>query len=240
MLNFFSLPGEVRNIVYHKALVRDQEILYIYNDICHPKGPRLSSLVVLGDRNPQQSEASRDGNNNPVSAILLANKHINAEATPILYSQNIYRLESSHTDYIINKFLGSIGSHNAGHIAHLCIAFPNFTAEESTYPNNIVFGCQRVVRNIRHHCLNLDVLEILMPPGCYAGYLTNPEPNESPGLAIKTLSFVDTECKLFTGLKEVIVHVWERTHHPAVRAELRRCGWTIRLEPDVQDGDVFW
>lgn len=65
-IDFFNFAGEIRNKVY-------EELLSVSEPIIIESGPRRLYMVAISC---------------PYSAILLANKRANSEASPLLYSRN--------------------------------------------------------------------------------------------------------------------------------------------------------
>jgi hypothetical protein len=78
-INFFSFPNEIRNKIYEEALVLSELIIFVAAPYRIFKGLSLP-------RNTRECGPLR-----LCPAILLANKRVHREASPLLYSRNCFR-----------------------------------------------------------------------------------------------------------------------------------------------------
>jgi hypothetical protein len=109
-INFFSFPSEIRNKIYKEALVLSELIV-----LCAMQYGGIYGLAL--PRNSRVCEPLR-----LCPAILLSNKRVHREASPLFYSRNRFRLDGG----FLTLFLDHIGPQNASFLRHIYIAFPAF------------------------------------------------------------------------------------------------------------------
>jgi len=124
---FFSLPGEIRNLIYRELLVLPQPI-----DICFTSETPIKlayHAAPLLIANVSCRNINRQFKLHP--GILHANRAIHHEATWFLYSENQFRFYDNYRivsmiGFIQRHFLEVISLKNANYLHQLNIPFPRF------------------------------------------------------------------------------------------------------------------
>ena len=127
--NFFSLPRELRNMIYGPVLLQQEPI-----DPWH-------YCYRRGDLTP---------------GLLRVNRAIHREASSLFYSQNRFDFTHSSSEHVAS-FLGQIGRVSADFIQHVCIDFPDFLPLEPgdvTLKDDSI--C--ILANFRNGCASLSTL----------------------------------------------------------------------------------
>jgi len=130
-IGFLHLPGEIRNPIYKHLLVSSEPI-----EICVCTGDlRRTTPKFPRDRRWELDDSEDDNDKDclclpprrgtsVITAILVANRQIHAEANALFYSANHFVVFTSKTS-TLSTFLDRIGRQNAGLIRHLSIPFPH-------------------------------------------------------------------------------------------------------------------
>ena len=172
-------------------------------------------------------------------AILVANKQIHHEATPLLYSMNRFRVGAGEYSYtyetsreILQKFLDHIGNQNASFLRQICIAFPAFNiyhAGNITLQEDSVLSLEL----LRDRCTNLHILETSLETTTAVEHSIDSLDN--PLAATEAMALVNTRFKALPSLKEVIVNVSDKAPNVLLREEMRSCGWRIEVTASKSD-----
>jgi hypothetical protein len=226
--NFFSFPSEIRNKIYEEALV-------------------LSELIVLWGMQPYGEIYGLALPRNSLEcgplclcpAILLTNKRVHREASPLLYSRNGFRLDKGY----LTLFLDHIGPQNASFLRHICIAFPAFDDYHHLESVTLKEDSIRTLERIRDNCTNLATLETSLRFRTINIMESAIDAPDSPRAA--ALPLVDARFKAISSLKEIIVNVYDAPLSCDLREKMRSCGWTIEgtweeSESVDEDDDYWW
>ncbi|KAI1396933.1 hypothetical protein F4819DRAFT_473651 [Hypoxylon fuscum] len=154
-MDFFNFPTEIRLRIYSEVLVQD------------------GSVEFAADYGPCNPPLIRCGWQHFCPAVLRVNKQMNAEAIPLLYSNNRFHFPDVYTDArptissldhaapYISPFLQQIGS-NANLLRHICINFPHSLA---SYSKLVLHNEHiKVFQLIQDHCTGLRTIEISCRP----------------------------------------------------------------------------
>lgn len=216
-VDFFSLPGEVRNKIYEELLVSSNTIAIFLNITWslnfRPRGPRIFG-----------TDSDGSGLLHLYLVILRLNKIVHREASSILYSRNCFQIQNSN---ILASFLDQIGPQNAGLLRQLVIAFPAFhndghavgitLQEDSVQMLDLICDkCQNIV-TLETSLHTTDAMEILL------------DEFDGPRAADQALALVDTRLKAIPSLQKFLVNVYDEPINLALREKLRDCGWIIKI-----------
>jgi hypothetical protein len=208
--NFLSLPSELRNNIYEQLLVLQEPIV-------RPTRP-WSWYSPLRALHPE---------------LLLANKTVHREASSLLYAQNHFDLSMCTSEHVAS-FLDQIGRHNASHIRHICIDFPDF--RDLGQPNvALKDDSVRILAKIQSDCTNLSTLTTSLDS-------TNAmelklDALDSPRIAGEALALVDARFRAILSLEEVVVEVYEDGPSVDIRRKMEGYGWTINATERAEDSD---
>ncbi|KAK7981510.1 hypothetical protein PG988_003748 [Apiospora saccharicola] len=245
-MDFFSFPGEVRNMIYEELLVDTETTIRISVDPpWRPRKPRF-----FGNR----GEAKRGLRLEPV--ILRLNKQTKAEGSPILYSQNRFDLRNRHGRPVIIEhrcetmlalFARTIGRENAQCIRHVTIQFPHLSQADGgtlgsirprtkltwlTEPPHIVHLLASEYGNVETVEFHLGQDGQVWGPGVECARETD-----------RVVASIDMELRsMLLSLKNITVNTWEAydehgVDRPwklvtiALRESMAGIGWTLEKVP---------
>ncbi|KAI9856730.1 MAG: hypothetical protein M1813_008767 [Trichoglossum hirsutum] len=195
-MNFFNFAAEIRLMIYEELLVLSEPITF--ETTWDPSRPlSLSKRYGL------------------CPALLRANKRVNREASPLLYSGNRFRFSGLD---LTPSFL-----------RHVCIDFPEFGDYR---PGSTVLqeDSIKILELIRDNCTGIATLETSLRDDfrleC-VGYKLDSSP-----ITVEALELLDARFKAILSLKVVIVdaHVYDDEDlSDDLMKKMRDCGWTIKV-----------
>jgi hypothetical protein len=169
-------------------------------------------------------------------ALLRANKKVQLEARPLLYSSNRFRFSGLEPmprldtkSAVLASFLSQIERQNASFLRHVCIDFPAF---DDYRPGTAMLqeDSVKTLELIRDNCTGIAILETSLRDTfrlkC-ADYRLDSSP-----IAAEALDLLDARFKAISSLKEVIVdvHIYDDEGlSDDLRKKMRDCGWTIKV-----------
>lgn len=162
-------------------------------------------------------------------ALLYTNRQIYDEASAVVYSSNRFTLVDSTQEFeLLQSFLTSIGSTNAGFLSHLCISFPVLEAvgDESGTVNLSKESLQSLVF-LQRMCTGLKTIETLIFHQNSGGLRKASEDNLE--FVEKAISQIDHHLRAIPSLKEFVVRIYDRNVTSSVRAVMQRPGWKVFL-----------
>jgi len=229
-LNFFSLPGEIRNKIYEELLVLPQPVtIDIATDSWHDLHGVLPAVKL--------------DTSGLCLALLHVSKRVYSEASFLFYSENHFTLpdQESPPGYplqsaILTSFLDRIGRQNASLLHHICIAFPAF---DDYHIGRVTLreDSIRTLELIRLNCPNIITLETSLVTTDAMEVAINAL--DSPQAATEALALVDARFKAISPLEEVIVNVYDKPPNDDLRKKIRDHAWTIKVTEHSDDGDLF-
>jgi hypothetical protein len=216
-MNFFNFAAEIRLMIYEELLVLSEPITF--ETTWDPSRPlSLSKRYGL------------------CPALLRANKRVNREASPLLYSGNRFRFSGldltprlDTKSAVLASFLSQIESQNASFLRHVCIDFPEFGDYR---PGSTVLqeDSIKILELIRDNCTGIATLETSLRDDfrleC-VGYKLDSSP-----ITVEALELLDARFKAILSLKVVIVdaHVYDDEDlSDDLMKKMRDCGWTIKV-----------
>ncbi|OCK94777.1 uncharacterized protein K441DRAFT_659674 [Cenococcum geophilum 1.58] len=219
-LNFFSLPGEIRNKIYEELLVLPQPVIIdIATDFWHDLHGVLPAVKL--------------DTSGLCLALLHVSKRVYSEASSLFYSENRFTLLDLEflfrhplQNVILTSFLDRIGRQNASFLRHICIAFPAFDdyhIGRVTLRENSI----RTLELIRLNCPNITTLETSLETTNAMEVAINAL--DSPRAATEALALVDARFKAISPLEEVIVNVYGEPPSDDLRKKIRDHAWTIKV-----------
>ena len=225
-LNFFSLPGEIRNKVYEELLVLSQPVIIdTANDSWHD----LRGVLP----------AAKLDTSGLCLALLYVSKRVYSEASSLFYSKNRFTLPDLEPppgyplqSAILTSFLDRIGRQNASFLHHICIAFPafdNYHIGRVTLQEDSI----RTLELIRLNCPNIITLETSLETTTAVEVAI--DALGSPRAVTEALALVDARFKAISPLKEVIVNVYDELPNDDLRKKIRDRAWTIKV---TENSDV--
>ncbi|KAF2108624.1 hypothetical protein BDV96DRAFT_605389 [Lophiotrema nucula] len=206
--NFLSLPSEVRNDIYEQLVVLEDPI------VC-PTHPWLGHSQVRALS----------------SGLLLANKIVYRETSSLLYARNHFDFSRCNPEHV-TSFLESIGRHNADHIRHIHIDFPEFQIldlHDVTLEDDSI----EMLERIQHYCNNLST--ITTPIHSTDAMELRLDALDCPKVAAEAMALVNTRFKAISSLREIIVEVYEDGPSDHIRREMKNHGWTLNARENVED-----
>ena len=136
-LSFHDLPAEVRNLIYHYAVICDYEEI-------RPDDP---------DKPEYRPEISH------AIAFLKVSKLINIEANPVFYASHLFFCDNISS---VIAFTSKIGKQNASHIKTLSIGsmcYADLEAQTSAHCEKDAL--KDAVTTLRRFCTGLELLDVV-------------------------------------------------------------------------------
>lgn len=201
--NFFSLPSELRNMIYKLALVRQDPI----------KNP--IKLWILDD-------------NSDVSPKLLRTcKTIHAEATQMFYGMNCLALDTFVPEGLPSFFM-QIGNNNARSIRHIKLDFPEIETSRKGF--TMERGCARTFETIQIHCPNIVTISTVTHDEriFMRNVLDLLRDDDDDCTAI--LKLVDTHFRTIQSLQEIVVNITEGTLTEHTEKMMESLGWVLNID----------
>jgi hypothetical protein len=205
-VDFFDLPGEVRNKIYEELLIHSNTI-FLNVARCNLDPPLYSAEFI-----------------HLCPAILQVNKKAHREASSILYSRNCFEVENFE---LFASFLDQIGPQNAGFLRRLVIAFPAFHNDGHSVGITLQDDGLRTLDLIRDKCQNIVTLETSLHTTTAMEICLDEA--ESPRAAEQALALVDARLKAIPSLQELLVHVYDEPINIPLREKMRDYGWIIKI-----------
>jgi len=217
-MKFFNFAAEIRLKIYEELLVLSEPITF--RTLQDPSWPPLCLSKRYG----------------LCPALLRANKRVQREARPLLYSSNRFRfsdLEPTHRletkSAVLASFLSQIERQNASFLRHVCIDFPAF---DDYRPGTAMLqeDSIKTLELIRDNCTGIAILETSLRDTFrleFADYKLDSSP-----IAAEALEMLDARFKAISSLKEVIVnvHVYDDEGlSDDLRKKMQDCEWTIKV-----------
>jgi hypothetical protein len=211
-MNFFNFPAEIRLQIYEELFVLPEPIRFRTN-LGSWDDSRPTHTLLLNKRYGL------------CPALLRGSKSVNREASPLLYSSNLFEF-NEFDPTLVALFFTKIGHQNASFIRQIFIDFPAF---DNYKPGSVALHNDSIemLEIIRDNCTGITKLETLLR-GYYPGYPL--EIDNSPIVAEATLKLVDTYFKEISSLKEVIVHIhnYQDPSDDLVK-KMHDFGWTTKV-----------
>lgn len=219
-MQLFDLPAEIRLKIYSELLLLEESI-----------------PLVLEYSTPLRAVRRRQRGDALWPALLRLNKQAHDEASPVLYSQNIFRFpnfwKNIRSKEIIHTgvFLGQIGS-NASLIRHISFPCPpNSVERDSSGFFQLPAGFIRNLEVIRDTCTSLSALQLIMP--MYVNIVFAEWP-----IAANLLDLLAPHLKDIPSLESVIIDLllFDKIRNPNVDVNrgpllknIRDRGWTVNV-----------
>jgi hypothetical protein len=145
-LSFHDLPTEVRNLIYHYAVICDYEVI-------RPDDP---------DKPKYRPEISH------TTAFLKVSKLINIEANPVFYASHLFYCDNISS---VIAFTSKIGKQNASHIKTLSIGSMYYTDwEAQTSAHCEKDALKDAATTLRRFCTGLELLDFVPEASDHARY----------------------------------------------------------------------
>lgn len=205
---FFSLPAEIRTFIYEFLLTLPHP-LFLYRD-----GTRVRAFAP--DRPPRWL------------ALLRANRQLHAEASAVAYGSNSFLLldKSPRHVEVLKKFLGCIGSTNAGTLSHLYIDFPVVDGVDKQ--SGVVIlkkDHERALEILRDKCTSLSTVEVMVHSENSLRVKRFDE-NDLP-YSRQALEGVDAQLRTIPSLRKIHVKVYDDVIAPSTVEVMRSLGWVV-------------
>ena len=153
--------------------------------------------------------------------ILLTNKRVHREASPLLYSRNSFRLDKGY----LTLFLDYIGPQNVSFLCYIYITFLAFDdyyyLESVTLKEDSICTLERICDNYT----NLTILETLLR--FWTINIIESTINTPNSPRVTALLLVDTRFKVISSLKEIIINIYDILLSYDLREKIRSYGQII-------------
>ncbi|KAJ9161147.1 hypothetical protein NKR19_g2579 [Coniochaeta hoffmannii] len=220
-MHLFDLPAEIRLKIYSELLVLEESI----------------PLVLEYSTPPLRAVRRRQKGDGLCPAVLRLNKQVHDEASPVLYSQNVFRFPSfmknlgSRDIVHTGVFLGQIG-HNASLIRHITLPCPPTAVErDASGFFQLPEGFIRNLELMRDACTSLSTLQLTMP--MYLNIVFSQWP-----VAANLLDALEPHLKAISSLETVLIDLllFDKARNPSVDVDkasllknIRARGWKVRV-----------
>ena len=232
---FLDLPGEIRNKIYHLAVVYDKPLTLVRYI------PTLGQFALKRD-SIRHLEAVYHGwdvrNGRTVSdsptGLLRVNKVISREACAIFCSENCFAFNSL-TASQAEGYFQAIGSNNASSILHIAVSLRYSLDAYST--NISMLASPEMLDVIKAYCGNLTTLTVdglsVFVQGRQMKLMRGSE------RANQGLRLVDGVLRTLPNLQEIIFHLDSSSMplRPSVSQLILDLGWTLTYEPESDDSE---
>lgn len=201
MPNFLDLPRELRDLIYQFCLIGKE-----------PVDPWRDWYYQV----PSYGLAI---------SLLRVSKAVYREASPVLYSQNIFEFDKRPPD-MVDRFLDRIGSINAYQIRHIKVDFPDVYGSLCGHLR-LGQGLDCVLWDTRHRCPHVHTVTVSNWYVSGLVILCWPPPDRYLEFATAVLTWVDSLFRSLPSLRQIVVEprgYLDPNHH--VRQEMARLGWT--------------
>lgn len=213
-MDFFELPTEIRLKIYSELLVHNKMIVFVVEDRPTPK------------------PLFRPKNYGLCPALLRISKRVHREASPLLYSNNSFRLPQVYypsSSFIkvticIAQFLRQIGSSQASLLHRICIDFPSFHDSQLETPR-LHKEDVRTLGLVRRKCTTIRILE-LFHSEVDAYKLSN---SKNAAAAIEVL---DARLKAIPSLRKTIISLevyGEEDPDLVLTSKMHDLGWAVNI-----------
>ena len=219
-MHLFDLPAEIRLKIYSELLVLEDSI-----------------PLVLEYSTPLRAVRRRHRGDGLCPAVLRLNKQAHDEASPVLYSQNVFRfpnfMKNLNSRDIVHTgvFLGQIGR-NASLVRHITLPCPPTAVErDASGFFQLPGGFVRNLELIRDTCTSLSTLQLTMP--MYVNIVFAQWP-----VAASLLDALTPHLKGISSLDTVLVDLllFDKIRNPSVDVDkapllknIRARGWKVRV-----------
>jgi len=226
--NFFNFPAEIRHKIYEELLVLSEPI----------------TLITTWGRGRSWPPFSLSKRYGLCPALLRANKRVQREASPLLYSGNRFGFSHPYPMtrifaecQVLTSFLNQIGRQNASFLRHISIHFPDF---DDSRPGRATLRKEsmKLLELIRDNCTSIATLETSLDSPDLSAYTANLDSSLITGEALELL---DARFKAISSLKEIIVNVpvyGNECPSDSLRKKMRDCGWTIK-DIELEDSEYY-
>ncbi|KAK7916901.1 hypothetical protein PG985_010509 [Apiospora marii] len=207
MPNFLDLPRELRDQVYELCLVGER-LLNLQNPIYGDWGYSYDHYGLT-------------------TGLLRVSKNVHREASLVLYSQNIFDLTLPQGN---GHALEKIGHHNAQHIRHVVIKFPDFCSRASVH-DHLSDVMAANVASMRSHCTHLHT--VMVSRWCLCPFHGR---QEKPEAINEALALIDSQLRTIPSLRNIMVQAEECMLNDVAKREFASHGWTITGEDSSPPG----
>lgn len=209
-MSFLRLPIEIRVQIYSEVLVRSEPLDFSW---------------VLSPILPSQRYGL-------TPTILYLNKQVHSEASPLLYTNNVFQFLNIVTlNSFLHFFLRPFGS-NVALLHHICINFPLF---RNSRKSDIEARDQDL--NLIQTCTGLMTLELSLRPNHPLRGKDRILPQYEANV-VETFRLLDSHLRVIISLKRIIVTVQMphdqgeggKFYDDELIKKMRKYGWIIIIE----------
>ncbi|KAK5936496.1 hypothetical protein PMZ80_011263 [Knufia obscura] len=207
MVNFLSLPTEIRNKIYEQVLVIPHP-LYLFQE------PGFSVDTFAPDKPFQWP------------ALLYTNRQIHGEASAVLYGMNHFHfvdITAQQVD-VLRSFLSHIGITNAASVSHLCVNFPvaqNIEGEPRKF--RLRDDSMQALTLLQDKCTSLSTLETVVH------YKNSSFFTRTDKFLQEALPQIDAQLRAISSLESIVVRVEVHGQIPTSSAKelMQELGWSV-------------
>ncbi|KAK7916902.1 hypothetical protein PG985_010510 [Apiospora marii] len=202
MPNFPDLPRELRDLIYQFCLVHKKPV-----DTCR---------YLQYTRPPIYGLAPN---------ILRVSKAVHREASPVLYSQNIFDLSKRSCD-TVSRFLYRIGSNNADQIRHIKIAFPHVCGGPHVQfrLDQGFVDVLRITQGLCHRAHTVTISHWYLSSLVITSSLLPSDRTRE--VATAAMTWIDSQLRSLPSLRQIVVQPGDWLNpDDHIRQEMARLGW---------------
>jgi len=228
---FLTLPPEIRLQIYENLLITAHQPITIYREPNTPDGIKVR---------PRLREQPPNFQHDLSPSLLRTCKQIHSEATPILYSRNKLKIDSSH-ETVLSRF----GPNNANHMTHLYMPFPTFntTTTPPALSGQVILDFRHVelAHLVAERCANITAIYAEAYPRCWPwdflqGFTRRTVDSEEAAM-LRRLSLFTKVYELFRGLFPRVETIFTPEMDVSLtgteyQSQLEGIGWTVRFEKE--------
>lgn len=160
--------------------------------------------------------------------LLYASKQLHNEFGAELYRSNWFNLVDTlqHQFRLLQSFLSTIGSVNAGSLTRLCICFPAIETTEGQ-PGNIVLRSNDLLslKLLQLKCTGLTTLKFCVQRHNYDALAKIEE--DKPQFIREALMHINAQLKSIPSLTRIIVRIFSDTPAPLAMDLMHGFGWVV-------------
>lgn len=198
-MSFFTLPSELRNVVYRLTLRHSRPLNTSKSD----RQVAKPWEVTIG--------------------LLYASKTVHEEASSVFYGQNCFDF-TEQSPFDLQLWLEQIGARNAGYIRHIYLELPRFSPMRHGEVA-VADTDTDLLAAIRGSCPDVETLTIEPEPiSWWILYLLQ---LERKGVAREAMQVADAHYRTIPLLKVIQVLTLGNWPAPALQREMSRLGWKL-------------